>query len=57
MTLREEIRQAMKQQRVSAYYLARVTGISRSALSRFLNGKTSLPSHRVDLLREQLGLD
>ena len=60
MTLREEIREAMRAQGVSQYFLAKVTGISASAISRFLTTKldqqTDLPSDRVDKLREALGI-
>ena len=56
MTLREEIREAMKRQNVSAYFLAGVTGVHKSSLSRFLNGKRGLGSESLDKLREALGL-
>jgi transcriptional regulator with XRE-family HTH domain len=56
MSLREEIREAMKQRKVSAYFLAGVTGVHKSSISRFLSGKRGLGSASVDKLREALGL-
>ena len=57
MAIREQIRRAIRDQGMSQYMLARVTGIDESQLSRYLRGRGDLPGDRIDRLLEQLGLD
>jgi transcriptional regulator with XRE-family HTH domain len=52
--LRQEIRRAGKRG-LSRYRLAKMTGLSQSALSRFVNGETELELGNAELIAAALG--
>jgi len=55
-TISEQLREAIGKSSLSPYELAEASGVDRSVLSRFLNGKRSITLDTVDRLAEVLKL-
>ena len=53
----DQIRQAIRDSELTRYRIAKETGVSESALSRFVNGERSLNLSTIDLLADLLGLE
>jgi plasmid maintenance system antidote protein VapI len=55
-TISEQLRDLIAKSDLSAYELAEASGVDRSVLSRFINGKRSITLDTVDRLAEVLKL-
>ena len=54
----EEIKRLMEDAKISRYRLANTTGMSRAAVTNFLNGKTSdIKFSTIERIAEALGCD
>jgi transcriptional regulator with XRE-family HTH domain len=56
LPLSEQVRKAIDAAGVTRYRIAKETGLSESALSRFMSGERELSLPAVDRLAEYLGL-
>jgi transcriptional regulator with XRE-family HTH domain len=56
LPLSEQVRKAIDAAGVTRYRIAKETGISESALSRFMSGERELSLPSVDRLADYLGL-
>jgi transcriptional regulator with XRE-family HTH domain len=55
--LSDQLRQAVGACGQTQYAIAKVTGISKSTLSRFMSGERGLPMKTLDLLADYLDLN
>ena len=53
----DQLRDAIESSKVSRYRVSIETGISQSALSRFMSGERGLPLSTIDTLAEYLDLE
>lgn len=56
MTIREKVTEAMQNQSVSRYRLAKLSGVSESHINRYLNGESDLTGDKLDKVFKVLGL-
>lgn len=55
-TITEQVIAAIESAEISRYEIAKQTGVSQAALSRFVNGTRSLTIESLDKLAECLGI-
>jgi len=55
MKISDQLRSLVRDSGVTCYQIARVTGVSNAALSRFLSGERRLSSKAIDILGEYFG--
>ena len=56
MMIRETVKEAMKLRNVKSKDLAEHVEVSKSTMSLFLNGKTSLGQEKIDTLLDSLNI-
>ena len=56
-SISEVLRQAVRDSGLSNYALEKATGVTRSALGRFMSGRTSLHLDIADRLAKYLGVE
>lgn len=57
MTTQEDVQMLMKAQRVTQTQICKVSGVSRSILSRWLSGKQNITSENLKKIAEALGAE
>lgn len=55
--IREKIKEAMNIRKIKSKDLADVIGISKSAMSLFLNGKMNIGQEKIEAMLRHLGIE